>query len=189
MHRLAIASILCCTGTAVLADEPYTPFIGTYVGRAESEGLADGAVREVRDLDVTIAEVDDGFRIESITVNHDGDRLSPDVSRRSSAMSFTESDIDEIFQRDFARDVFATRSELNVVAGDPLQWARVEDGTLVVYSFVLDEEGTYELQTYRRTLNDIGMDLEFTGELDGVVKRRVVGQLIRVDDVMDDINP
>ena len=189
MYRMTIALLLCGASTASLADELYTPFIGTYVGRAESEGLADGAEREVRDLDVTITEVDDGFRIESITVNHDGDRLSPDVSRRSSAMSFTESDIDEIFQRNFARDVFATRSDLDVVAGDPLQWARVEDDTLVVYSFVLDVEGAYELQTYRRTLNDIGMDLDFAGELDGVVKRRVVGQLIRVEDVMDDINP
>lgn len=189
MRTPILALVLGCTATAAWADEPYTPFLGTYVGRAETNDLADDAEREVRDLDVTIREADDGFLIESITVNHNGDRLSPNVSRRSSAMTFTESDMDPVYQRDFARDVFATRSELDVVAGDPLQWARIEGDTLLVYSFALEDEGAYELQTYRRTLDATGLALEFDSEVDGVPQRRVSGQLIRVEDVMDDLNP
>jgi hypothetical protein len=183
----ALALVAAVAASAAHADEPYDPFIGTYVGRAEAVG-AEGTPG-VRDLDVVILRTEHGFGIESITVNHNGDRLDPAVSRRSSAMSFTESDIDGVYQRDFERDVFATRSELDVVNGDPLQWARVSDGSLLVYSFVLNEEGTYELHTYRRTLDDTGLALEFTSELDGNAMRQVAGQLIRVEDVMDDLNP
>jgi hypothetical protein len=184
---LALLAAASIAASAARADEPYDPFIGTYVGRAEAVG-AEGDPG-VRDLDVVILRTEHGFGIESITVNHNGDRLDPAVSRRSSAMSFTESDIDGVYQRDFERDVFATRSELDVVNGDPLQWARISDGSLLVYSFVLNEEGTYELHTYRRTLDDSGVALEFTSELDGNAMRQVAGRLIRVEDVMDDLNP
>jgi hypothetical protein len=183
-----LAAAPIAAASAARADEPYDPFIGTYVGRAEA-AAAEGGAPSIRDLDVVILRTEHGFGIESITVNHNGDRLDPAVSRRSSAMSFTESDIDGVYQRDFERDVFATRSELDVVNGDPLQWARISDGSLLVYSFVLNEEGTYELHTYRRTLDDSGVALEFTSELDGNAMRQVAGRLIRVEDVMDDLNP
>lgn len=178
---------LAVAGPAV-AQEPYEPFLGVYVGRAEVMA-DDGSVRQVRDLDVTIVKSEDGFSIHSITVNHQGDRLSPDVGRRSSAMSFAESDIDGVYRRDFARDVFATRSDMDLVGGDPLQWARIEGDTLFVYSFILNDEGGYELHTYRRTLNETGLSLGFVSESDGEIGREVEGRLIRVQDVMDDINP
>ena len=183
----AASSLLSCAGAA-LADEAYDPFIGTYVGSAEAVGPGTDAT-QVRDLDVIIKRTDDGFGIESITVNHQGDRMDPSVSRRSSAMSFTESDIDGVYQRDFARDVFATRNDMEIVNGDPLQWAQVIGDSLLVYSFVLNDDGSYELHTYRRTLDETGLGLEFVSELNGTANREVVGQLIRVEDVMDDLNP
>lgn len=170
------------------AQEVYDRFVGVYVGRAEV--LADdGSVQQIRDLDVTILKTEDGFGINSITVNHKGDRLSPDVVRRSSAMSFVESDIDGVFRRDFERDVFATRSEMDLIAGDPMQWARVVGDTLLVYSFILNDDGSYGLHTYDRTLDETGLSLGFVSESDGVIGREVQGRLIRVQDVMDDINP
>ena len=186
----ALAALLVTVATAsgAWAEEPYDPFLGVYVGRAEVL-RDDGTIRQLRDLDVSIVKTEDGFGIRSITVNHQGDRLSPDVVRRSSAMSFTESDIDGVYQRDFERDVFATRSDMDLVAGDPLQWARIVDGTLLVYSFILDEDGTYSMHTYTRTLDEEGLALSFVSEHDGVVGREVEGRLIRVQDVMDDINP
>ncbi|MEZ5668845.1 MAG: hypothetical protein R3F55_15655 [Alphaproteobacteria bacterium] len=189
-RRAAIAAALLAVTSAAtaLAAEPYEPFLGTYVGRAEAGTNAAGEP-EIRDIDVTITSTDHGFRIESITVNHHGDRLSPDVRRRSSVMSFVESDIDGVYRRDFQRDVFATRGETNMVAGDALQWARIADGVLLVYSFVLEDDGYYELAVFRRALNDSGLDLTFSSERDGEVGRTVTGRLIRVEDVMDDINP
>ncbi|MGF1624386.1 MAG: hypothetical protein ACFCVH_05845 [Alphaproteobacteria bacterium] len=180
------AALLLCTAFPAQAQEPYEPFVGAYVGRAEAVG---SDTTQVRDLDVIIKRTDDGFGIESITVNHQGDRMDPGVSRRSSAMSFIESDIEGIYQRDFERDVFATRRDMDLVEGDPLQWAQIVDGSLLVYSFVLNDDGSYELHTYRRTLDETGLSLEFVSELDGVARREVAGQLIRVEDVMDDVNP
>lgn len=172
----------------VRAQEPYEPFLGTYVGRAQALS-AEGEVTGIRDLDVIIRPAEGGFGIESITVNHDGDRLEPGVSRRSSAMTFAGSEIDGVYRRSFARDLFATRSELDPIAGDPLQWARIVGDSLLVYSFVLNDDGTYELHTYRRTLDDTGLTLAFTSELNGRMNRAVEGRLIRVEDVMDDLNP
>lgn len=190
--RLAIPALVAVLITPPLApslaSEPFDPFLGVYVGSAEAESQGDGP-REVRDLDVIIGPTDRGFGIQSITVNHHGDRMAPDVRRRSSAMSFAESDIDGVYQRDFERDVFATRSETSVIDGDPLQWARVVGDTLLVYSFVLDDDGLYELHTYTRSLDETGLALGFTSEREGSIVRVVNGGLIRVDDMMDDINP
>lgn len=187
--RAATLLVLATAAGGAAAQEPYDPFIGTYVGRAEAVGQNGDTPREVRDLDVLILRTSQGFGIESITVNHHGDRMDPSVRRRSSAMSFAESDIDGIYERDFERDVFARRDEMNLVNGDPLQWARIVDDTLLVYSFVLNEDGSYELHTYRRTRDDTGLALEFNSQSNGEVVREVVGQLVRVEDVMDDINP
>lgn len=187
-HILLALLPAVAASTGARGEEPFDPFVGTYVGRAEVVG-ADGAVTGVRDLDVIIHSSGDGFGINSITVNHSGDRLEPGVSRRSSMMTFTESDIDGIYSRDFERDVFTTRSELDLIEGDPLQWARISDGSLLVYSFVLNDDGSYELHTYRRSLEDGGLALAFTSEIDGQRNRAVEGRLIRVEDVMDDLNP
>jgi len=104
-------------------------------------------------------------------------------------MSFVESDTDGVYRRDFERDVFATRRDMSLIAGDPLQWARVVGDTMFVYSFILNDDGTYGMHTYERTLDDMGLALEFASESDGVVGREVQGRLIRVQNVMDDINP
>ena len=188
MRGTIIALLALAVVAPAYADEPFDPFLGVYVGSAEAGMNAEGQ-REVRDLDVTIARTDDGFRIISITVNHHGDRMAPDVRRRSSVIAFTESDIDGVYQRAFERDVFTTRGEVNVVNGDPVQWARIADGTLLVYSFALEDDGYYEQAIYRRTLDETGLTLEFSSERAGEVSRTVSGRLIRVDDVMDDGNP
>lgn len=187
--RAATVLTLASAASVASAEEAYDPFIGTYVGRAEAVGQNGDTPREVRDLDVLILRTGSGFGIESITVNHHGDRMDPSVRRRSSAMSFAESDIDGIYERDFERDVFARRDETNLVNGDPLQWARIVDDTLLVYSFVLNEDGSYEMHTYRRTRDSTGLALEFNSQSNGEIVREVVGQLMRVEDVMDDINP
>ncbi len=174
-------------GAAVAADPG--PFMGVYVGQAQvTLGGPDEGV-EVRDLDVIIQPIDDGFRIDSVTVNHEGDRLSPDVRRRSASMSFVESDVDDVFMRDFELDMFSNTQDQNPLAGDPVQWARIEGDALLVYSFVIDDDGSYVLSTYRRTLTNGGMSLYFSYTVNGEIVREVEGDLIKVDNVVDDINP
>ena len=41
------------------------------------------------------------------------------------------------------------------------------------------DDGTYEMQTYKRVLSGLGMELEFTSVSDGTTLRRVEGRLTK----------
>jgi len=67
----------------------------------------------------------------------------------------------------------------DVLRGDPVRWASLDGRTLHVYSFVVTEDGTYELQVYDRVLTDKGIDIEFQRIVDDEVVRRIVGSTAR----------
>ncbi len=64
------------------------------------------------------------------------------------------------------------------MSGDPLYWARMDSGRLIVYSMQLDEHGGYDINSYIYAPNGKGLDLsirrikvggdpvEFTGRLE-----------------------
>ena len=62
-----------------------------------------------------------------------------------------------------------------------MRWTRVEDNVLHTYSFIVLEDGRYELQVYQRILTDLGMDIRFERVVDGEVIRRVTGKTVRAD--------
>ena len=66
------------------------------------------------------------------------------------------------------------------LAGWPFVWVRISGNTLTVYSLLVHEDGSYEFQTYDRTLSAMGMDLRFTRVLDGELVRSVTGTLVKV---------
>ena len=65
--------------------------------------------------------------------------------------------------------------------GDPVRWASLDGRTLHAYSFVVAEDGTYELQVYDRVLTDKGIDIEFQRIVDDEVVRRIVGSTARAE--------
>ena len=78
--------------------------------------------------------------------------------------------------------MFRAAIDMDPLAGLPFVWARIRGRTLTVHSLLVDNEGSYEIQTYDRTLTGDGMDLKFTRVRDGQPMRSVTGKLAKVDD-------
>ena len=158
------------------------PFVGSYVGKATAEDLATGE-RQERDLDsMVMPHGEDGLRIEWNTVGLvDGQRDVPGVKRWSQTVLFEPSAKMDFMLEVNEGSVFEEREELTPQDGDPVRWTRANDKTLYTMSFMILEDGRYELQVYRRVLTDIGMDIHFESIVDGDVIRRVVGKTVRAE--------
>ena len=124
-----------------------------------------------RDLDVTIRGAGGGFRVDWTTVQRQkGDPNQPDVRRKSSSLAFVPSRRPGIWREASSGDV---------LDGGTLSWARVKGNTLTVHRFVIDDQGGFEIQVYKRTLSGLGMDLEFVRIKDGEPVRTAKGSLIK----------
>lgn len=168
------------TGATAAAD--LGPYFGTYVGVAEVEDVKTGETRQ-RDMDIVIEPYrDHGFKITWINVSLvDGRRDLPGVRRRVQAVLFEPADGRDFYVEVEAGNPFREREETRPMRGDPVRWASVEDERLHVYSFVVLEDGTYELQIYDRILTGQGLDIVFQRIVDGEVVRRITGHTVRAD--------
>ena len=164
------------------AADPIDPFIGTYVGTAQVLG-PDSEVTEERDMDITIAEESGGgFRITWINVTRiDGRRDVVGVRRRVDEVTLEPGDRDGVFLEQTRRSLFERRQDVDVIAGDPMRWGRIDGNRLGIFSLVVMEDGGYALQSYERILTEEGMDIEFTRVEDGAVIRRIIGHTVRVN--------
>lgn len=176
---LALITLVATPGSVLAAD--LSRFFGSYVGSAVVEDPKTGAQRQ-RDIDIVVSPYrKDGLKIDWITVGLvDGRRDVPGVKRWSQTALFRPSD-----QRRFMVEVgedslFKERDDMVVIEGDPVRWTRVEDNILHACSFVVLEDGRYELQVYQRILTETGMNILFERIVDGEVIRRVKGSTVRV---------
>jgi hypothetical protein len=158
------------------------PFFGTYVGVAEVESVQDGTVRK-RDMDIEIEPYKQGgFKIHWINVTLvDGQRAAPGVERRVQTALFEPAENRGFFVEVQEDNPFRERAETRPMRGDPVRWASLDDRGLHVYSFVVLEDGRYELQVYDRSLTDIGIDISFQRIVDGAVVRRIAGTTARAN--------
>src|SRR5262249_4294500 len=74
---------------------------------------------------------------------------------------------------------FRTAESVEPFAGRPAAWAYVEGNALTVYVMTIEPDGSYELQTYVRTLVGDAMALRFTRMAPGKPDLVVVGRLTR----------
>src|SRR5919106_6162030 len=150
---LALASMAGKAVAAELAD-----FFGTYVGNAQeltdSEPMA-------RDMDIVIEPYEDeGFQIHWITVTKvNGRRDVPGVDRTLQSVFFEPAEDRGFFVEVEADNPFREREAKTPMSGHAVRWASIEDDMLNVYSFVVLEDGRYELQIYNRALTDVGLDI------------------------------
>jgi hypothetical protein len=158
------------------------PFFGSYVGVAEVENLEGGEIRR-RDMDIVIEpHKQGGFRIQWVNVTLvDGQRAVPGVERRVQTVLFEPAEEHDFFVEAQEGNPFRERDETRPMRGDPVRWASLDDQGLHVYSFVVLEDGRYELQIYDRRLTDIGIDIRFQRIIDGAVVRRITGTTARAD--------
>ncbi|NJO38177.1 MAG: hypothetical protein HC871_11905 [Rhizobiales bacterium] len=182
LARLALAAALLLglgpwqTGWA----NDLTRFVGTYVGQATVDDLATGE-RQQRDLDIVVVPYrEQGLRIDWITVGLvDGRRDLPGVKRWSQTALFQPADDRDFLVEVGAVDLFSERRETEPIEGDPVRWTSVDGNVLQTNSFIVLEDGRYELQVYQRILTETGMDIRFERIVDGETVRRVTGSTAR----------
>jgi hypothetical protein len=185
------ASAVAIVGLLILAtpgaraeDEMVKPFVGNYVGSGTAENMA-AKNREVRDLDVSITPFkDDGFTIKWITVIRDeaGARTDPDVKRRLvSGHLMPVEDKENLFVLAPDGGLFQKSETPDLLKGDAVRWASIDGSSMIVYSLAIGAAGGSELQVYRRTLTEKGMDVVFVRLKDEAVVVRMTGQLVRTN--------
>lgn len=179
---LVAATFVLVAANGALANEAITKFYGSYVGSGSAEVL-DREEKEVRDLDVTIQSFkEDGFTIKWITVvrGANGDRTGDDVKRREVEENFIPvEDKENVFVLAPKGGLFQKSELPNPLLGDAVRWAAVDGSDMTIYSLAIDQFGGSELQVYRRSLTEKGMNIRFMRLQDEDVKVRMNGKLVR----------
>lgn len=178
---LVVAAMPFGAGATLAAEAP-GDFFGSYVGSGTAKQIADN-VTEMRDLDVTVeAYKKDGFTINWITVvrGSDGARAGDGVKRREVQEDFIPLEGKQDIYILAPKGGLFKKAELpNPLLGQPMRWATIENGAMTVYSMAISENGGSELQVYRRTLTDKGMDVSFLRLHDEAVVVKMEGKLVR----------
>jgi hypothetical protein len=168
---LALTSAVAGSGHA--ENLPPQAFFGTFQGSGYAENrdsIYFGTT--VRDLDVVIASSGNGFSVTWTTVMHaGGDPKNPDVKRKAQTITFAPTGQPGVYRGTPSGDP---------LAGNAYIWSRIEEHTLTVYIMTITASGTYEMQSYARTLSGSGMDLVFTRIRDGEPVREAKAKLIKL---------
>ena len=178
---IVAAPLTVGAGTALAAGEQ-DKFYGSYVGNGTAERVGEN-ITEQRDLDVTVeAYKNGGFTIKWITVvrGTDGARVSDDVKRREVEENFIPlEDKEDVFILAPKGGLFQKAELPNPLRGEPMRWATIENGAMTIYSMAISDNGGSELQVYRRTLTEKGMNISFLRMQDEIVELRMEGTLVR----------
>ena len=179
MHRvlLSVLALACLTGPlpAGAQNKPISAFIGEYEGRSISS--TEGGLSK-RDLSVSIQSKGKGFTLKWTTVTHKADGTT---KTKSYDIDFRPSGRQSIFASAMRRDKFGGAVPLDPLRGDPYVWARIHGATLTVHALLITEDGSYEMQTYDRTLSETGLDLSFLRIRGGERLKLIKGVLEKVD--------
>jgi hypothetical protein len=165
---------------AVDPDADLRRFFGIYVGRAEKVVL-DDQVRVERDIDLIISpKGEDGLLLTWTNVTLvNGRRDVPGVQRRTDEMWLVPAPGRGFYHARAAYDPFSETRRLDAIVGDPVRWGNVSDDSLQVYSFVILDDGRYELQIYIRALTSDGLSLDWKRYMDGELVAHMTGNLVR----------
>jgi hypothetical protein len=161
-------------------DRALEDFYGEFVGRSVAGSTAvagDEAELTPRHLNVSIHPNDDGFSIAWLTI---ATRASGKTKAKSYLVDFRATARPGLYASAMRRDTTGALVPLDPMSGDPYVWASIAGATLTVHALLVTDEGGYEVQIYRRTLTDDGMDLTFQRFRDGVLMKELAGTLIRV---------
>ena len=172
---LALGAFLV-TVPPVQADQSTS--LETFFGVWTGSGLSENAISSefkltVRDVDVVIQAVDGGgFTVKWSTVQRKkGNPDNPTEILKETSRTFLPTE---------KPGVWRGRENGDPLKGELYLWARLDGDTLVVNSLGIHEDGSYEVQTYQRTIDEMGMKLRFIRILDGYPVRSARGRLIKV---------
>lgn len=149
----------------------YGNFKGSGIARSDA---SDYFGLTLRDIDVTVRPEGAGISIAWTTVlRQGGDPDNPNVRRKSNSVNFVPSELSGVYRAIDSGDALARQ---------PVAWAYVNGYTLTMHSLVVLDGGDYVMQTYNRTLSEMGMALEFISVQNGQTVRRVEGRLTKQTD-------
>ncbi len=155
-------------------DVSIKAFEGLWRGSALSESNISVHFRvTARDLDVEIRPFGaGGFTVRWATIlRQKGDPSAPVETLKEAQVAFNP---------DPTRDkVWIAATQGDPIKGEALYWARLDGQSLTVYSLGIAEDGSAELQIYRRSLTGLGMELDFSRTVDGEAVRSARGKLIK----------
>jgi hypothetical protein len=179
----AVASMLALAAPAAAGAANLEPFFGSYVGEAEVKNFGDDGDVLQRDMDIVIEPYKEGgFKIHWVNVSLvDGKRAVPGVERQVQTVLFEPAEERDFFVEVAESNPFRERGETLPMRGDPVRWASLDEQGLHVYSFMVLEDGRYELQVYDRALTDIGLDIRFQRIVDGALVREITGTTARAN--------
>ena len=147
------------------------PFYGRYKGTGFTQNPSLAYLDfDQRDLDVQIGPVQGGFFVEWTTVVR---ALDNTVSKRSTARI--------VFEPAGRPGLYVERGVAAHLA-DGMSWASIAGTTMTVRRLTIQADGSYELQTYDRTLTKDGLSLFFKSDHDGLVTRVVTATLEKQPD-------
>ncbi|MEX2617340.1 MAG: hypothetical protein WD767_14690 [Alphaproteobacteria bacterium] len=169
-----IAAGLFLASLGVARAENLSPetFYGTFQGSGYAENrdsLYFGST--VRDLDVVIGPSGGGFSVTWTTVIRGGSPNDPKIKRKAQTVNFSPAGQPGVFRGTPSGDP---------LAGNPYVWARIEEHTMTTYILTISGDGTYEMQSYARTMSGAGMDLVFTRIRDGEPVRSAQAKLVKL---------
>lgn len=179
---LPLALAFGATATGAAAADDFERFFGAYVGVADVVDIQ-AAERERRHMDIVIEPYEDhGFRLRWINVTLvDGKRTVPGVERHVQTVLFEPADGRDLYVEVEEGSPFRERRRMNPMRGDPVRWAAIDGSRMHVYSFLVLEDGRYEMQIYDRVLTDVGIDIEFQRIVDGAVVKTITGTTVRAE--------
>ena len=165
--------LLMMASTSVQAS--FEPFIGRYEGIGVVGG---GGEIKPRDISVSIESKGNGFRLKWTAVMH---KAGGKTKRKAFSIDFLPSKRPGLYSSAMRKNLFGQPAPMDPLKGDPYVWCKVEGGAMTVHALLITEDGGYELQIYKRTLRDGGLDLEYQRVRDNEVLRKVTGELTRVE--------
>ena len=159
------------------ANNKWSEFYGTYKGNAENVVI--GEMKE-RELTVVIKPwKDKGFTVEWVTViSRDGGA----TKNADMSIDFYPSERSGMYASAMTTDLFGQATPFNPMGADadPYVWAGLEGKTLTVSALYVIDGGGFEMQVYKRTINDEGLFLEFERLNNGEKIAQVSAQLQKV---------
>lgn len=164
---LIVGLVVFVTNAQAGEPEPIDAFIGNWEGVGLKEDMinyeAGGVDYALRDLDVSIERAQTEINISWTT------HFLDTSERKSTSITLAQT----------APNMFVGTENGDVLNGGTIVWGRIEDQSLIVYVFEVDQNGVYDLSRYERRLSIEKMFLYFKRTRDGKTIRSVIGELVR----------
>jgi len=175
---LALALLVPAVPAAATLDD----FVGTFLGYAEVRDTGSDQVAQREPTIMIEPYKRNGLHIRwSVVDLVDGRRDVAGVSYGEDELLLVPSPNGQYLVASQPHSPFQRAERESAIMGDVVRWGLLDEDGLKVFSFVLLDDGRYELQRYLRANGEDGIRIEYQRIVDDEVTRRSEGFARRVD--------